>query len=55
MELIPDSPFEFKICVDTSEIDAVIEKAEKLVKMLERADILTESVTQKINNPGAMQ
>lgn len=55
MELIPDSPFEFKICVDTSEIDAVIEKAEKLVKLLERADTLTESVTQKINNPGAMQ
>ena len=50
MKLIPDSPLVYKICVDTSEIDAVIEKAEKLVKLLEQADTLTESVTQKINN-----
>lgn len=55
MKLIPDNPLEFKICVDTSEIDAAIEKAEKLVKLLERADTLTESVTQKINNQSAMQ
>ena len=55
MKLIPDGPLELKICVDTSEIDAAIEKAEKLVKLLERADTLTESVTQKINNPSAMQ
>lgn len=55
MKLIPDNPFEFKICVDTSELDAVIEKTEKLVKLLERADKLTESVTQKINHPSAMQ
>ena len=55
MKLIPDGSFEYKICVDTSEIDAVIEKAEKLVKLLERADKLTESVTQKINNQSAMR